>query len=85
MTQRNLIKLIAAMTAVAVLSFGAGTMAQPRFGDVDRAEGSLQNALGLLQHARDIFGGHKANAEGMINQAMGELEQGKQFAMQHGY
>jgi hypothetical protein len=32
-----------------------------------------------------VFGGYKANAERLINQAIGELEAGKQFAAAHGY
>ena len=73
------------MTFVASLSFGAGTLAQTRYPQIDSAEGALQSALGHLQNARDVFGGHKVNAMGLINQAMGELEAGKGWAMQHGY
>ncbi|HUI16966.1 MAG TPA: hypothetical protein VL244_04825 [Alphaproteobacteria bacterium] len=78
------IKLAAAMALVALLSFGAGTVAQVRYPEIVNAEGALNNALNHLQHARDVFGGHKQNAIGLINQAISELETGKQFAAQHG-
>jgi len=70
---------------IALLSFGAGAFAQSHFGDMDGAENSLQRAVGQLEHARDIFGGHRENAIGLANQAIGEIEAGKQFASQNGY
>ena len=78
-------KLAAAFVAVGLVAFTAGVVAQPRFGDINQAEGSLNNALGALRAARDIFGGHKVNAENLIQQAIGELETGKAFAVAHGY
>ena len=71
--------------AVALLSFAAGTIAQGRYPEMNRAEGALRAALNDMQNARDVFGGHKANAMGLVNQAIGELEAGKAFAFQHGY
>ncbi|MFI5024693.1 MAG: hypothetical protein ACHQRJ_23950 [Alphaproteobacteria bacterium] len=85
MISTSRIKLVGAMALVALLSFGAGTLAQSRYPAIDAAEGALNNALGQLQHARDVFGGHKVNAQGLINQAIGELEAGKGWAAQHGY
>jgi hypothetical protein len=84
MRSTSRIKLAGAMALVALLSFGAGTVAQMPYPDINHAEGALNNALGFLQHARDVFGGHKVNAIGLINQAISELEAGKQFAAQHG-
>jgi hypothetical protein len=78
------VKLAAAFLAVGMMSFAAGTWAQGRFPDINRAEGALQNALGLLHEARDVFGGHKQSAEGLIQQALGELQAGKGFAAAHG-
>jgi len=78
------LKLTAAMIAVGLISFAAGTFAQGRYPEVNRAEGHLQAALGDLHAARDVFGGHKANAEGLIQQALGELQAGKGFAASHG-
>jgi hypothetical protein len=81
---RPKLKLIAAMLAVALVSFTAGTMAQGRYPEINQAIGSLQNALGQMGAARDVFGGHKANAQGLVQQAIGELQAGKAFAAAHG-
>ena len=83
MSQAKL-KLGAALIAVALVSFAAGTWAQGRYPEINRAEGALQGALGDLRAARDVFGGHKAAAERLINQALGELQEGKGFAASHG-
>jgi len=85
MSSTSRIKLAAAFALVAILSFAAGSLAQVPYPDIVGAENSLNTALGYLQHARDVFGGHKVNAIGLINQAIGELEAGKQWAAQHGY
>jgi hypothetical protein len=80
------LKLAAAMVVVALVSFTAGTMAQGRFPAINQGEGALNNALGILHgEARDVFCGHKVNAERLINQAIGELEAGKACAASHGY
>jgi len=77
-------QLAAVIFAVALVSFAAGTIAQGRYPEINQAEGALRAALGNLHAARDVFGGHKANAEGLVNQALGELEAGKAFAAAHG-
>ena len=81
---RSKFKLTAAMIAIGLLSFTAGTLAQGRYPEVNQAEGALNNALGLLHGARDVFGGHKVAAENLIRQALGELQAGKGFAASHG-
>ena len=78
------LKLTGAMLAIGLVSFAAGSLAQGRYPEINQAEGALQNALGLLHNARDVFGGHKAAAENLINQALSELQQGKAFAASHG-
>jgi hypothetical protein len=83
MSQAKL-KLGAALIAVALVSFAAGTWAQGRYPEINRAEGHLQAAMGDLHAARDVFGGHKANAEGLIQQALGQLQEGKGYAAAHG-
>jgi hypothetical protein len=83
MTSTGRLGLVGAL--IALLSFGAGALAQSHFGDMDGAENSLQRGVGQLEHARDIFGGHRQNAIGLVNQAIGEIEAGKQFASQNGY
>jgi hypothetical protein len=80
------LKLTAAALAIGLVSFAAGTVvAQGRFPEVNRAEGHLQAALGDLHAARDVFGGHRGNAEGLIQQALGQLQEGKGFAAAHGF
>ncbi|HYM73235.1 MAG TPA: hypothetical protein VET89_09650 [Stellaceae bacterium] len=83
MTQAKL-KLGAAMVAIALVSFAVGTFAQGRYPEINRAEGHLNGALADLRAARNVFGGHKVAAERLINQAMGELQEGKGFAAAHG-
>ena len=78
------LKLTAAMIAIGLVSFTAGTFAQGRYPEINQAEGSLQTALAELRAARDVFGGHKQNAEGLIQQALGQLQAAKGFAAAHG-
>jgi hypothetical protein len=85
MTLKDRSKLAIAIALVALVSFGAGAIAQMRYVEIDHAENALRNSLNDLGHARDVFGGHKQNAMGLINNAIGELEQGKGFAASHGY
>jgi hypothetical protein len=77
-------QLAGVIFAVALMSFAAGTIAQGRYPWINQAEGSLRTALAQMQAGRGVFGGHKANAMGLVNQAIGELEAGKAFAFQHG-
>jgi len=85
MKSMSRLKPAGAIALVAVLSFAAGSFAQGRYPEIVRAENALNGALNDLQHARHIFGGHRDHAVGLINQAIGELEAGKQFAASHGY
>jgi len=78
-------QLGAVIFTVALVSFTAGTVAQGRFPWINQAEGSLRTALGQMSAGRDIFGGHKVNAENLVNQAIGELEAGKAYAASQGY
>jgi hypothetical protein len=78
------LKLAAAFLGVGLMSFAAGTLAQGRYPEINRAEGNLQQALGDLRAARDVFGGHKVSAERLVQQAIGELQEGKAFAASHG-
>lgn len=82
--QQHKFKLAAAAIAIGVVSFAAGTFAQGRYGEINQAIGALNNSLGLLQRARDVFGGHKMAAERLIREAIGELEAGKADAAAHG-
>ena len=81
---RPKLKLTAAMLAIGLVSFAAGTMAQGRYAEINQAENALQSALGSLHGARNVFGGHKTAAERLIQQALGELRAAKAFAASHG-
>lgn len=52
-------------------------------GNMERALRQLQGALRSLREATPDKGGHKANAIGLIQQAMGEVQAGIDFAAQH--
>jgi len=82
--QQRKFKLAAAAIAIGLVSFAAGTLAQGRYPEINRAIGSLNAALGDLHAARDVFGGHKVSAERLIREAIGELEAGKADAAGHG-
>jgi hypothetical protein len=82
---RNKTKLAAAFLAVGLISFAAGTLAQGRYPEVNRAEGHLNAALGDLHAAANFYGGHKESAEGLISQAISQLEEGKGFAAANGH
>ncbi len=82
--QQHKFKLAAAAIAIGLVSFAAGTLAQGRYPEINQAIGSLNGALGQLQHARDVFGGHKVAAERLVREAIGELEAGKADAAAHG-
>jgi hypothetical protein len=82
---QHTMKVAGAFLAVGLLSFAAGTWAQGRYPAINQAEGAPNNAYGILRgEARDVFGGHKVAAENLIQQALGELQQGKAFAAAHG-
>ena len=78
------IRLGAAIVAIGLLSFAAGTIAQGRYPEINQAEASLNAALAQLHAARDAFGGHKGVAERLIREALGELQAGKADAAAHG-
>jgi hypothetical protein len=81
---RPKLRLIGAMLVIGLVSFAAGTWAQGRYPEINQAEASLQTALAQLRAARDVFGGHKGSAEGLINQALTQLQEAKAFAAAHG-
>ena len=82
---RPKLKLAAAMLAVGLVSFAAGTWAQGRYPEINRAEGHLNAALGDLHAAANFYGGHKESAEAAIRQALGQLQEAKGFAASHGH
>lgn len=79
------IQLAGAIFAVALLSFTAGTIAQGRYPEINRAENALRVAINDMRLARSTFGGHKRAAEGLVSQAIGELQAANAFAASRGY
>ncbi|MGA2999560.1 hypothetical protein [Bradyrhizobium sp.] len=53
-------------------------------GTMERALGSLQEALQSLQQSTPNKGGHRERAMNLVRQAMSETQAGVQFANQHG-
>ena len=61
----------------------AGFGWRPHQGNMERALRQLQGALRSLREATPDKGGHKATAIGLIEQAMGEVQAGIDFAASH--
>lgn len=59
------------------LIVAACAVAQEPWPNLNDAEGNLHAALQALNRAPDRFGGHKHNAENLINQAINEIELAK--------
>lgn len=64
-----------ALTALAILgAFAIGhAVAQQRHPNINAAQRDLRQALGHLERAPDIFGGHKQRAIELIRGALAEL------------
>jgi hypothetical protein len=75
-----------AATGLAALGlFGASVKSASAYqGNMERAIGSLQEALQSLQESTPNKGGHRERAMNMIRQAISETQAGIQFANQHG-
>lgn len=76
---------LAAASAVAATAVGATAgQALAYQGNMERALSSLYDALASLREATPNKGGHKANAVQLIQQAISEVEQGIDYADEHG-
>ena len=79
-SRRNLLRLagagVAASTAVAV----SANQALAYQGNMERALSSLYSALGSLREATSDKGGHKAQAVRLIQEAIGQVQSGIEFA-----
>ncbi|HYF06923.1 MAG TPA: hypothetical protein VD970_04835 [Acetobacteraceae bacterium] len=78
---RTALIALALATAAAGGGFLAGhATAQPsRHPNIDAAQRDLRQALGHLNRAPDIFGGHKQRAIELIQAAQAELRQAERF------
>ena len=82
MTRRALLPAAAAGIGAGALAGSAGH-ALAYQGNMERALWQLRGALQSLREATPDKGGHKATAIGLIEQAMGEVQAGIDFAASH--
>lgn len=80
-TRRSVLHIAAAGAATAALA-ATTTTADAYQGNMERALAQLGGALRSLRQATPDKGGHKANAIGLIQQAMGEVQAGIDYAAQ---
>ncbi|MEZ2126221.1 MULTISPECIES: hypothetical protein [unclassified Sinorhizobium] len=84
-TSRRDFFLIAAAGAVAASAVAATAGEALAYqGNMERALSSLYDALASLREATPNKGGHKAAAIQLIEQAIGEVRDGIDFADEHG-
>ncbi len=81
-TRRNFLQIAAAGTGAAALLATSAGGALAYQGNMERALADLQTALQSLREATPDKGGHKATAIHLIEQAMGEVQAGIDFAAQ---
>ena len=81
-TRRNVLPAAAAgIGAIALVGSVGDALAYQ--GNMERALRQLHAALRSLREATPDKGGHKANAAGLIEQAIGEVEAGIAYAANH--
>jgi hypothetical protein len=81
-TRRHFLRIAAAGAGAATLLAASASGALAYQGNMERALAELQTALQSLREATPDKGGHKATAVGLIEQAMGEVQAGINFAAQ---
>ncbi len=69
-----------ALLALGALCFAAGAEAQRRFPNLEAAKRNAAQAIGDLQRAPEIFGGHKAAALSHLRAAIAEIDAAEAFA-----
>lgn len=82
-TRRHFLHVTVAGAGAAALLAATAESASAYQGNMERALADLQSALQSLRQATSDKGGHKARAAGLIEQAMGEVQAGIDFAAQH--
>lgn len=79
-TRRNFLQIAAVGAGAAALLTTSTNAALAYQGNMERALAELQTALQSLREATPDKGGHKATAVRLIEQAMGEVQAGIDFA-----
>jgi anaerobic selenocysteine-containing dehydrogenase len=79
-TRRDFFQITAIGAGAAALLTGSSRGAFAYQGNMERALAELQTALQSLREATPDKGGHKATAVRLIEQAMGEVQAGIDFA-----
>ena len=79
-SRRELFRLAAAGAVAAGAVAATPTPAAAYQGNMERALAALYDALGSLREATSDKGGHKANAMGLIQQAISEVQAGIDYA-----
>ena len=83
-SRRDFIRLAAAGAAAASAVTLSATTAEAYQGNMERALSSLYDALASLREASSNKGGHRVNAMNLIQQAIAEVNEGIEFADEHG-
>lgn len=83
-SRRDFLHIAAAGAAAASAIAISTTGAEAYQGNMERALSSLYDALASLREATPNKGGHKETAVQLIQQAIGEVQAGIQFADEHG-
>lgn len=81
---RRQLAALAAGAASIGLAVSASSPAEAYQGNMERALSSLYDSLASLREASSNKGGHREKAMQLIQQAISEVQQGIEFADEHG-
>lgn len=84
LSRRSLMAGAGVAVAAGAITTIATSSAMAEQGNMDAALRQLGNALESLRRATPNKGGHKERAVALIEQAMGEVQAGIDYAAQHG-
>jgi hypothetical protein len=84
-TRRELALLATGGAIAAGVVVASATSASAYQGNMERALSALYDALGSLREAASDKGGHRGVAMGLINQAIGEVQAGIDYADDKGH
>ncbi len=83
-TRRNMGVLAAGGAVAAGFAGASATPAEAYQGNMERALSSLFSAMASLREASSNKGGHRVRAIGLIQQAIGEVQNGIEYADENG-